>query len=225
MTVITQTLHRSGCYLGEAAPLNMINEEIVVLTGSGKLDPGTILGQVTEGGTETVAAAVAGGGNTGNGTVGSLTGDAGAPAGTYTIEIVEPAANGGTFRVEKPDGTLDGTGTVGAAYNGSINFTLADGSTDFVAGDRFSVAVSYASSAKYAPHDPAGTDGREVAAAILYHPIDATSGDVKTVATVRGPATIFDTYLTYKSGISAPNKAAAQAALKAKGMAFLPQHA
>lgn len=225
MTVITQTLLRSGCYLGEAAALNMINEEIVVLSGSGVLVPGTVLGQISEGGTQTVAAAAAFGNNTGNGTVGTLTGDAGAAAGSYKVLIIEPATNGGTFEVTRPDGTVDGTGTIGVAYNGTINFTLADGATDFVAGDGFTIAVSYATSTKYAPHDPAGVDGREVAAGILYHKIDATSGDVKTVATVRGPATIFDTYVTYKSGISAANKAAAQAALKAKGMAFLPQHA
>jgi hypothetical protein len=225
MAAIEFSTKRSGCYLGETAALNIVNEEIVVLSGSGALVPGTVLGQVTEGGTQTVAAAVAGGGNTGNGTVGSLTGDAGAPTGTYTIEIVEPASNGGTFRVEKPDGTLDGTGTIGAAYNGSINFTVADGAADFVVGDRFSVAVSYASSAKYAPHDPAGTDGRETGVAILFHAVDATSGDVKTVATVRGPATINGNMLTYKSGISAGDKAAVNQALRNRGMAVLPQHA
>jgi hypothetical protein len=225
MAVITETVKRSGAYLGESAALNIVNEEIVILSGSGVVVAGTVLGQISEGGTQTVAAAVAGGGNTGNGTVGSLTGDAGAPVGTYTIEITEPASNGGTFRVEKPDGTLDGTGTIGVAYNGTLNFTVADGATDFAAGDRFSIAVSYASSSKYAPHDPAATNGSEVAAAILFHSVDATSGDVKTVATVRGPATIFEPYLTFKSGISAGDKTAAKAALRAKGMAVLPQHA
>jgi len=225
MTVITQTTLRDGCYLGEAAALNMINEEIVVLSGSGVVVPGTILGQVTEGGTQTVAAAVAAAGNTGNGTVGSLTGDAGTTAGTWTILFIEPGTDAGRFEVQRPDGTTEGTGTVAVAYNGALNFTIADGSTDFVAGDRFTIAVSHASSTKYAPHDPAGVDGRETAAAILYNRVDATSGDVKCVATVRGPATIFEPYVTYKSGISAGNKAAAKAALKAKGMAFLPQHA
>lgn len=224
MTVITASLRRPGCYLGESEAYNMINEEIVVLSGSGALLAGTILGQLIEGGAQTVAAAVAFGGNTGTGTIGSLTADAGADHGTYKVVIIEPATNGGTFEVERPDGVIDGTGTVGVAYNGTINFTLSD-ATDFVAGDGFSVAVSYASASKYAPHDPAGTDGREVAAAILFRSIDATSGDIKTVATVRGPATIIEPYLTYKSGISAANKTAAKNALKAKGMAILPQHA
>lgn len=224
MSVLTQETIRTASYLGESAALNIINEEIVVLSGAGALKAGTVLGQLTEGGTQTVAAAVAFGGNTGTGTVGSLTADAGAPAGTYKIVIIEPATDAGKFEVERPDGVIDGTGTVAVAYNGAINFTLSD-ATDFVAGDGFSVAVSYASTTKYALHDAAGTDGREVAAAILYNPVDATSGDVKAVATVRGPATIFLPYLTFKSGISAGNKAAAIAALRAKGMAILPQHA
>lgn len=225
MTVITQSYKKSGCYLGEAAALNIINEEIIVLSGQGVLAAGTILGQITEGGAQTVAAASAYAGNTGNGTVGSLTADAGADPGSYRITMIEPATNGGTFVVEKPNGVEDGRGTVGVAYNGTINFTLADGATDFVAGDGFTVAVSYASDSTYAAHDPAGVDGRETAVAILFHNIDATSGDVKTVATVRGPATIFEPYLTYKSGISDANKLAAKRALKAKGMAILPQHA
>lgn len=225
MTVITQTTKHSGCYLGEAAALNIVNEEIVVASGEGVLEPGTLLGQITEGGTQTVAAAAASGGNTGNGTVGSLTGDANIKPGTYRITIIEPAANGGTFTLEDPDGVTVGSGTIGAAFNGPLNFTIADGATDFVAGDSFTIAVSHSNTTKYAAHDPAAGDGSEVAAAILYHPIDATSGDVTTVATVRGPATIFERYLTYKSGISGADKTAAQNALKAKGMAILPQHA
>ncbi|MEA3044570.1 MAG: hypothetical protein QOH47_2408 [Sphingomonadales bacterium] len=222
--VITSTTKRDFYYLGESAAANIINEEIIIVSGAGKLGPGTVLGQITEGGTQTVAAAVAFAGNSGTGTVGSLTADAGANPGAYKIEITEPAANAGTFRVEKPDGSLDGTGTVGVAYNGTINFTISD-ATDFVAGDGFTVTVSYATSNKYALHDAAGVDGREAATAILGVGVDATDADVTTVATVRGPATIFGTCLTFKSGISDANKAAAIQALRNKGLAVIPQHA
>ena len=216
---------RSGCYLGESAALNIINEEIVIVSGAGVLNPGTVLGRLTDGGAQTVAAAVAAAGNTGNGTVGSLTGDVGAEAGTYQVVIIEPASNGGTFQVEDPSGNIVGTGTIGAAYNGPINFTIADGATDFVAGDRFTILVSYASGSKYALHDAAGVDGREIAAGILFHKVDATSADVTTVGTVRGPATINGDMLTWKSGISAGDKATALRALRDKGLAVLPQHA
>lgn len=80
-------------------------------------------------------------------------------------------------------------------------------------------------SGKYVLHDVALSNGAEAAAAILFHPVDATSADVKTVATVRGPANINGNNLTYKTGISAPNKALAIAALRAKGLIVLPQHA
>lgn len=217
MTVITSTYKRAGCYLGESAALNLINEEIVILTGSGVVLPGTVLGLIDEGGAVTVTP-TAKAGNTGNGSIGTVTADTGAEQGAYKVLIIEPATNGGTFRVERPDGTEDGTGTIGVAYNGTINFTLADGATDFVAGDGFTVNVSYATTGKYAPHDPAGTDGREVAAAILYDKVDATSADKPAVATVRGPATISQPFLTFKTGISADDKAAAVASLKSKGM-------
>lgn len=126
--IVSDHHKRSGCYLGESAALNIINEEIIVASGAGVLLPGTVLGKIT-------------------------------------------------------------------------------------------------ASGKYVLHDNALANGAENAAAILFHKVDATSADVKTVATVRGPATIFDPQLTYKAGISAPNKLAAQTALRAKGLAILPQHA
>jgi hypothetical protein len=38
---------------------------------------------------------------------------------------------------------------------------------------------------KYVPYDNVGTDGSEVAAGILYSPLNAATGDVKAVAFVR----------------------------------------
>lgn len=231
MTVLTSTVLRSGCYLGEGAALNIINKEIILADEVGALVPGTVIAKRTEVGSQTVAAATAVAGNTGNGTVGSLTGDTGAKAGTYRITIIEPASNGGTFTVEDPDGVQQPSGTIGVAYSaGGINFTLADGATDFVAGDAFTVAVSYAggtSADKYALFDPAATDGTEDPAncAILFHPADSTDSDVVTVATVRGPCTVNGNWLTYKSGMSAGDKLRAKNALRDKGMAVLPQHA
>lgn len=80
-------------------------------------------------------------------------------------------------------------------------------------------------SGKYVLHDVALANGAQVADAILGHYVDATAADAKTVATVRGPATINGLDLTYKAGISAPNKKLAEDALRAKGLAIVPQHA
>lgn len=92
------------------------------------------------------AAAVAAGANDGDGTVGSLTADTNAPTGAWKLRCVIAAANGGTFAVIRPDGSLDGAAVVGSAYNGTdgINFTIADGSDDFAVGDEFTVTVAHA---------------------------------------------------------------------------------
>lgn len=119
---------RAGCYLGETAALNIVNEEIIVASGAGILNAGTVLGKITATG-------------------------------------------------------------------------------------------------KYVLHDVALVNGAQVADAILFDKVDATSADATGVATVNGPATINLHYLTFKAAISAPNKAAAIAALGAKLLKVLPQHA
>lgn len=90
------------------------------------------------------ATAAALGTNTGNGAMGAITVDETvARAGVYTLTIIEPAANAGTFVVEGPDGVQVGDGAVAAAFNaGGLAFTLADGATDFVAGDSFKITVA-----------------------------------------------------------------------------------
>ncbi|MCC4258018.1 head decoration protein [Sphingobium lactosutens] len=130
MAAVAFNNKRSFCYLGESAALNIINEEIVIASGAGVLDPGTVIAKITAG-------------------------------------------------------------------------------------------------EKYVPHDTALSNGAELPenAAILGHAVDATDADVKTVATVRGPATINGNMLTYKAGMSNAAKIAVRNALRAKGMAVLPQHA
>lgn len=96
------------------------------------------------------ASSAALGTNTGNGTMGTITVSAGAKQGVYTLTIIEPGANVGTFVVEDPDGLQIGDGVVGTAFSaGGLAFTLADGATDFVAGDSFAITVSYSANAKF----------------------------------------------------------------------------
>jgi len=130
MPTVSFNTKRSGCYLGESAPPNIINREIMIASGQGVLVPGTVIAEVT--------------------------------------------ATPGTYKV----------------------------------------------------HDPAATDGSQLPAnaAILFHAVDATSAAVKTVATYSGPATIFGNELTYKTGMSGAAQIAVREALRAKGMAVLPQH-
>jgi hypothetical protein len=89
-----------------------------------------------------VAAAAAG--NTGNGAMGAITVSAGAKQGVYRLEITDVDANAGEFRVTDPDGNFVAAGDVAAAFSaGGLAFTLADGATDFVVGDSFTITVTY----------------------------------------------------------------------------------
>lgn len=85
------------------------------------------------------------------------------------------------------------------------------------------ILARVSSGTKYAAFDPAGVDGRETAAAILFHPADATDADVKTVATVRGPATINGNMLVWPTGVSPEARTAAERDLRGRGLAILPQ--
>lgn len=89
------------------------------------------------------ATAAAFAGNTGNGAMGAVTVEAGAKVGAWRLQIIEPGANVGTFRLEDPDGIVSPeAGVVASAYDDdNLNFTLADGATDFVAGDGFTITV------------------------------------------------------------------------------------
>lgn len=91
------------------------------------------------------AASSAKAGNVGNGTLTAApTAGAGVKAGRYTLVAHEEAADGGTFRMEDPDGVYLGTVKAGVAatLGGLGPFTIADGSTDFDAGDAFYIDVT-----------------------------------------------------------------------------------
>lgn len=177
-----------------------------------------LIATVLIGAATVTAAAVVG---TGNGAIGTVTADAGAAAGVYQVVIIEPAANGGTFQVIRPDGVLDGTGVIGTAYNGAINFTLADGSTDFVAGDRIGVTVAYGSGvvAKDVPWAPAATDGSQTITGINLVEADAPVGvDIELTVLARGPVIIRREAIAWPEGVTDAQKAAAYARLAELGI-------
>lgn len=81
--------------------------------------------------------------NTGNGAMGAITVSAACKVGAHTLTIIEPGANVGTFMHVDPDGNVVGHGVVASAYSsGGLAFTLADGGTDFIAGDQFTITVA-----------------------------------------------------------------------------------
>ncbi len=199
---------------------NYTSERRTLLAGSGgirTLPQFAIAAAIVLGAATVTPAAVVG---TGNGAIGTVTADAGAVAGTYQVVIIEPAANGGAFEVIAPGGELDGTGTIGAPYNGAINFTLADGATDFVAGDRIPVAVSYAAgSRKIVQWDPTATNGAQTIVGVnLWEAIAADGVDGDCTLVVRGPLIGRREALAWHAGVTTDQKTAAYAALADLGI-------
>lgn len=213
MTVKTETLH-AGNFIESEAPGTRSRERITVLSGQVLL-AGAVLGAVLAG---AAAQAVAFAGNTGNGTMGAITVTGPAKLGDYKLTIVEPAANAGAFTLEDPDGVLlPVTGDVAGAYSaGGLAFTLADGATDFAAGDGFTITVS-GGSLKYKEYDNAATDGSQIAAGILFDDVDATGADKPGVALVRD-CEVKSGALVWDSGQSPDDKAAGIADLAKLGI-------
>lgn len=199
---------------------NYTSERRTLLAGSGStrtLAQFALAAAIVLGAATVTPAAVVG---TGNGAIGTVTADAGAEPGLYQVVIIEPAANGGTFQVFRPGGELDGSGTIGVAYNGRINFTLADGSTDFVAGDRIPVTVSYAEgSRKIVQWDPDAVNGAETIVGInLWEAIAADGVDGECTLLARGPAIVRREAIVWHDGVTDEEKEAAYGQLAALGI-------
>ena len=97
----------------------------------------------------------------------------------FTVTVAA-AGTGGAFRVIDPEGCRLPDAAIGTAYtNAQINFTIADGTTDWDVGDVITVPITVGSE-KYAGMNPDAVDGTEVSAAILAEDIDVpASGDEK----------------------------------------------
>ena len=212
MTILTEGKHAAEFLVSEAAG-SRSRERITVLSGE-TLVAGAVLGKVTVGAATPAAFA----GNAANtGTIAAVTLGAGAKAGVYKVVIIEPATNAGKFTVEDPDGITIGTGTVGVEFaGGGLTFTVADGATDFSAGEGFTITVA-AGSGKYREYDPANTDGSQTALAVLFAAVDAATADRPGVAIVRD-AEVNAAELSWFTGATADQKAAGLAQLAIAGI-------
>lgn len=196
-----------GSYSRDSISLWGLNDGVTVYPA------GTVLAKITKGGTTVLTAA----GNTGNGTIGAVTRSAGLQLGDYQLLCIKASTNSGLFTVEDPLGFLVGEATVGVAFNGGgLGFTIADGASDFVVGDRLTITVA-AGTGRYRAWDPAGYDGREVAAAVLYGSADVSgSADIAATAITRS-AEVKDALLNYGAADSG-QIANANAQLKSAGI-------
>lgn len=155
---------------------NLVSQPIVL--GAGTLQRGTVLGQQTSNPIQAAAAA----GNTGNGTIGTLSVGASPDVGTYTA-IATDATH---FAVSDPEGNALGTATAGTAFTSAeINFTITAGGTAFVAGDSFNITVSDAVGT-YIECVKTAVDGSQTPVAVLADYADASGGPVTTGAYVMG---------------------------------------
>jgi hypothetical protein len=197
---------------------NRASEQIVLAITTVVLPSGTMLGRVKVGALSAVAAApVSGtGAAPGNGNLGAITVDPGAPVGVYQVRFTDATH----FEVLRPDGTVEGNGELAVAYNGApgINFTGAAGGTPFVEDDRIAVTVSAAAaSGQYKPIDPAALDGTQEFAAILYQERPINTATQRAVGDVR-ETTANGRLLTYINAVSGPQKAAIEAQAAAAGV-------
>jgi hypothetical protein len=126
------------------------SNELLTLAGADTIVDGTILARKAIDQTVTVTPD---GGNTGDGTVtlaAPASGDVVASVGDYTLECIVALTNGGTFKLLDPSGiqvagSLVMTVGAGAATPfeaGGLVFTITDGATDFVVGDKFTLTTT-----------------------------------------------------------------------------------
>jgi hypothetical protein len=205
--VYTEPNYLSDVLLAEAE-IQASREKVTVLSGE-NLAIGTVIGKITKALGDITGDA----GNTGNGTITDASLGAKAQIGTYTLECIAAAANGGTFKVVAPDGTALPDAEVGTAYaNAQLNFTINDGDTDFVVGDKGAIAVD-AGSGKVTILNPAAVDGTQNAYGILAAAVDASAADMLGPA-ITNRAIAKTSGLVWPDGITADQKAAALAELK-----------
>ena len=186
-------------------------------SGAKTYTPGTVLGKTLVSGS---AAAVAGGANTGNGTMGSITVSSHAKVGQYVLRITVASSNAGAFELLNSNGSVVGTGNVASAFVGAgLAFTLADGATDFIVGDTFVITVT--GTEKYKILENTASDGSAAFAGIYIGASNGLGIDTSVAATTdttvlileRGPALVAKEGLTLGASI---NTAAEKAALYAQ---------
>lgn len=220
MTLLIEARHPGDFIVSEAEGFR--SRETAIIAASQSILVGQVLGKTAVGAGAT-SSAVANSGNAGNG---AITLDATTPVlapardGVYRAVCIEPAENGGVFAVFDPSGVEIGKVAVGATFATEIKFVIADGATDFSAGDAFSITVGIESIAdeRYKALDLTATDGSARAAAVAVYPCVTGAGETKRIAIIDCAAELRAADLTWPDGITATQKAAAVEQLRARGV-------
>ena len=192
-------------------------ETVTVLAGDGE-DRMLKAGAAIAARTRSTVTVTAGDGNTGDGeaTLADPALGALAEAGIYRLACITAGA-AGTFQVLSPKGYVLPDLTVGTAYaGGHLNLTVADGATDFVAGDTFAIEVS--GDGKVTGLDPAAVDGTAEAIGIVAYDVTAPDGADAEVTAILRDAVLADRAIVWPAGIGEARKNAAIADLEARGI-------
>lgn len=151
------------------------------------------------------------------GAMGAITVKDGAKVGDYKLIITEIVSAAGAFTLFYPDGTIAGTGNVAAAFDlGGLAFTLADGSTDWLPSEGFTIRVA-AGDGDYVAYEAASAVGAELAAGVLMDNVNATTAAQSVVIYARD-CEVHGDALTWPTGITAGEKAAGIAQLHNLGI-------
>lgn len=164
----------------------LVARTIKVATGQ-NLKRGSVIGKVTSANSATVP--VGGVSNGGVATFGTITPDATAKDGVYTVTVTaaKDGTTGAAFTVAAPGGQT-ATGNMGVAFAGfGLAFTITDGLTTnaAVVGDVYTFTVT-AANGEYKLSASAANDGSETPDLILAEDCDATGGDKTAIAYARG---------------------------------------
>lgn len=165
--------------------IHQITFDEVIIAASQIVLEGAILGPLGVVADMTLVGA-SGAGNVGTSTIGTITGSTSSQNGVYNILLLATSATG-AFEVGRPDGTIDGTGKIGTAYTGGINFTITNGGTATI-GDSWTVTVTRPfdeAGEQFKVWAPSNTDGSQSAAAIACYPVVTGVGQTAKITAMR----------------------------------------
>ena len=202
--VQTEARHAGGFMVSESEGRRSRDKFVVALSQT--LVAGQVVGKIAVASLVTSSVA-ADAGNTGNGV---FTIDAtnpvaaGAKNGVYRIINELVSANSGVFVVFDPDGIEIGRVAVAGTFNNQIKFVIADGATDFVIGDAFSVTVGIEESDyQVVAYNPTGTDGSQRIAGVSWDNVTTDGSNLGVGVVVTRGAEVRGVDLVWPGGITA----------------------
>lgn len=145
LAAVTEGRHAGEFLLGERNELGYPSRDTITVLSGQNLTAGYVVGRVTKGvGRVTVPTVV----GTGNGTVNTVFAGPEVEVGNYVLTCTSAVTHGGVWSLTTPSGKVLPALTMTPGAGGSttyrsrhLNFTIVDGSTDFIVGDAFTFVV------------------------------------------------------------------------------------